>query len=61
MVQAAIVHQGQLPTSGHYRALLRLGQMRGFSDDGVPAQMVRLDEHHKRNVYVLLLVPIAQA
>ena len=31
MVQAAIVHQGQMPTSGHYRSLLRLGQMWGFS------------------------------
>ena len=61
MVQAAIVHKGQMPTSGHYRSLLRLGQMWGFSDDGVPAQIVRLDEHHQRNAYVLLLVPIAQA
>ena len=61
MVQAAIVHQGPLPISGHYRALLRSGQMWGFSDDGVPAQMVRLDAQHKRSVYVLLLVPLAQA
>ena len=61
MVQSAIVHQGHSPTSGHYRSLLRVDQEWGFSDDGVPAQTVRLTEHHQRNVYVLLLVPVAQA
>ena len=60
MVQAAIAHQGPLPTSGHYRSLLRHGQQWGYSDDGLPAQSVTLDEHHKRNAYVLLLVPVAQ-
>ena len=49
MVQSAVVHQGQGPTSGHYRALLRDGQAWGFSDDGVHAQSVALTEHHQRN------------
>ena len=61
MVHSAVVHQGPGPTSGHYRALLRVGHEWGFSDDGVPAQSVALNEHHQRNVYLLLLVPIAQA
>ena len=61
MVQAAIVHQGHMPTSGHYRSLLRPENTWGFSDDGVPAQAVHLSERHQRDVYVLLLVPIAQA
>ena len=40
MVQAAIVHQGQRPTSSHYRSLLRSERTWGYSDDGQPAQTV---------------------
>ena len=61
MVHSAIVHQGPRPTSGHYRSLLRLGNTWGYSDDGRPAQRICLSQQHRRDVYVLLLVPVAQA
>ena len=59
-VKAAVIHLGARPAAGHYRALLRDGQQRGYSDDGVCAHVVGLSEEHQRNVYTLFLIRSTQ-
>ena len=59
-VTAVVINFGARPTSGHYRALLRHGDRRGYSDDGVRATVAGLSAVHRRNAYMLFLVRASQ-
>ena len=55
---AGVIHYGQLPSSGHNRAILRSGgEVDGWheTDDGVTATGCEITEMHRGNLYVLWL------
>ena len=55
-VESAVVHLGNEPERGHYRALLRHDGQWYYSDDGVPSVETQLQREHACNVYLLWLV-----
>ena len=57
-VTSALIHIGNQPTSGHYRALLRSGDGWLSSDDAVPCARTGLSSEHACNAYLLWLVNI---
>ena len=56
-VVSGVVHIGQRVTSGHYRAILKLGSQWYIADDAVVAAPVSMDLHLTQTVYVLWLQP----
>ena len=59
-VEAAVIHLGARPTSGHYRALLRDGDRWGYSDDNARSTLVDLTDVRRKNAYLLFLVRTSQ-
>ena len=55
-VAAALVHLGATPTSGHYRALLRVGEFWHYTDDNVSGTCTALTGEHACSVYLLWLL-----
>ena len=55
-VVSVIMHFGRYTTSGHYRALLRVGNSWHLADDGRDAHEVQLVPGYERNAYVLWLI-----
>ena len=55
-VESALVHLGNEPECGHYRALLRGDGQWFYTDDGVPSTSIHLQREHACNVYLLWLV-----
>ena len=55
-VAAALVHLGDEPNHGHYRALLRYRNRWYYTDDGIASCETQLQGVHACNVYLLWLV-----
>ena len=55
-VEAALVHLGDEPSSGHYRAILRHQGRWYYTDDGICSCEIEFEEVHACNVYLLWLV-----
>ena len=59
---SAVLHLGGSPLRGHYRALLRVGDLWCIADDGKSAEVLTLHDGHRRNLYVIVnSSPITEA
>ena len=60
-VHGALLHLGRFTTSGHYRALLKVGASWFLTDDHKQAAHVQLHDGHLKNVYVVFCGPVPVA
>jgi len=62
---AALLHEGQSPTTGHYRAVLYEDKRMFITDDKVPARLLQANasnqEYIQTRVYAVLYVHCADA
>ena len=54
-VVAGLIHYGDSPHSGHYRAILRVQTSWWITDDGTPAVPCEPDDSLRRGLYVVWL------
>ncbi|CAE7413734.1 unnamed protein product, partial [Symbiodinium microadriaticum] len=54
-ITGAIIHLGRSPTTGHYRALLKVRHSWWLTDDNREAEGINLHDGHHRNVYLIFM------